>query len=94
MLVNSLGIFLPQLSMFSRSQVFAGQFRDRLARGEDLDALLPEAFAVVREAARRVLDMRHFDVQLVRRPLGREMVVRLRSVEQCLRDDAGVPANP
>ncbi len=41
------------------------EFRDRVARGEPLDDLLPEAFAVVREAGRRVLNMRHFDVQLV-----------------------------
>jgi len=41
------------------------EFRDRLERGEALDALLPEAFVTVREAARRVLDMRHFDVQLI-----------------------------
>jgi preprotein translocase subunit SecA len=41
------------------------EFRDRLARGEALDDLLPEAFAVVREAGRRTLNMRHFDVQLV-----------------------------
>jgi preprotein translocase subunit SecA len=41
------------------------EFRARLAGGIDLDDLLPEAFAVVREAARRVLSMRHFDVQLV-----------------------------
>src|SRR5579885_1132364 len=41
------------------------EFRERLNRGEALDALLPEAFAVVREAARRVLGMRHFDVQLI-----------------------------
>ena len=40
-------------------------FRARLAAGETLDDLLPEAFAVVREAARRTLNMRHFDVQLV-----------------------------
>jgi preprotein translocase subunit SecA len=40
-------------------------FRGRLAQGETLDALLPEAFAVVREASRRVLNMRHFDVQLI-----------------------------
>ncbi len=39
--------------------------RERYAAGEDLDALLPEAFAVVREAAKRTLDMRHFDVQLI-----------------------------
>ncbi|MER8026378.1 DEAD/DEAH box helicase, partial [Glutamicibacter protophormiae] len=41
------------------------KFRARLADGESLDALLPEAFAVVREAADRVLGMRHFDVQLM-----------------------------
>ena len=41
------------------------EFRHRLAAGETLDALLPEAFAVVREASRRVLGLRHFDVQLV-----------------------------
>ncbi len=40
-------------------------FRERLAAGEKLDSLLPEAFATVREASRRVLGMRHFDVQLV-----------------------------
>src|SRR5471030_3226618 len=41
------------------------EFRQRFAGGETLDDLLPEAFAVVREAGRRVLSMRHFDVQLV-----------------------------
>ena len=41
------------------------EFRVRLAAGEALDKLAPEAFAVVREAARRTLGMRHFDVQLV-----------------------------
>ena len=41
------------------------QFRTRLSNGEALDDLLPEAFAVVREAGKRVLEMRHFDVQLV-----------------------------
>ena len=40
-------------------------FRQRLAQGETLDALLPEAFAVVREGAKRVMKMRHFDVQLM-----------------------------
>src|SRR3954466_12691380 len=40
-------------------------FRERFAKGETLDALLPEAFAVVREAGRRTLNMRHFDVQLI-----------------------------
>jgi len=41
------------------------EFKSRLAKGETLDALLPEAFAVVREASKRTLDMRHFDVQLI-----------------------------
>src|SRR5690606_41931601 len=41
------------------------EFRERLASGTVLDDLLPEAFAVTREAARRVLGMRHFDVQLI-----------------------------
>ncbi len=42
-----------------------GEFRQRLTLGETLDDLLPEAFAVVREASKRVLKMRHFDVQLL-----------------------------
>ncbi len=41
------------------------EFRKRLAEGASLDDLLPEAFAVVREAGKRALRMRHFDVQLV-----------------------------
>jgi preprotein translocase subunit SecA len=41
------------------------EFRQRVANGESLEALLPDAFAVVREAGRRTLNMRHFDVQLI-----------------------------
>lgn len=41
------------------------EFRQRLADGQSLDDILPEAFAVVREAGKRVLDMRHFDVQMI-----------------------------
>jgi len=41
------------------------EFRDRVAQGETLDALLPEAFAVVREGSKRVMKMRHFDVQML-----------------------------
>jgi preprotein translocase subunit SecA len=41
------------------------EFKDRVAKGETLDALLPEAFAVVREGSKRVMKMRHFDVQLL-----------------------------
>jgi len=42
-----------------------GEFRSRLSAGETLDDLLPEAFAVVRETAKRLMNMRHFDVQLI-----------------------------
>ena len=42
-----------------------GKFKERIANGESLDDMLPEAFAVVREASRRVLGMRHFDVQMI-----------------------------
>lgn len=41
------------------------EFRDRLERGESLDDLMPEAFAAVREASRRTLGLRHFDVQMI-----------------------------
>ncbi|MEI7817786.1 MAG: DEAD/DEAH box helicase, partial [Desulfuromonadales bacterium] len=41
------------------------EFKERCANGESLDSLLPEAFAVCREASKRVLGMRHFDVQLI-----------------------------
>src|SRR6187401_2595799 len=42
-----------------------GVLRERVSHGEALDAVLPEAFAIVREAGKRVLNMRHFDVQLI-----------------------------
>lgn len=41
------------------------EFKERIAKGETLDALLPEAFAVVREGSKRIMKMRHFDVQLI-----------------------------
>ncbi|MGB9680698.1 MAG: preprotein translocase subunit SecA, partial [Minisyncoccia bacterium] len=41
------------------------EFKERLKRGETLDEILPEAFALVREAAKRTLNQRHFDVQLI-----------------------------
>jgi len=57
----------PELRALSDSQLGekTTEFRKRLEQGETLDRLLPESFAVVREAARRTLDMRHFDVQLI-----------------------------
>jgi preprotein translocase subunit SecA len=59
--------FEPALQALSDEAIGAktAEFRSRLAAGEALDKLAPEAFAVVREAARRTLGMRHFDVQLV-----------------------------
>ena len=57
----------PGLERLSDDELRAhtGRFRERVAKGESLDALLPEAFAVVREAAKRSLGQRHFDVQLI-----------------------------
>ncbi len=57
----------PAITALSDEQLRAktAEFRQRIAAGETLDDLLPEAFAVVREAGRRVLNMRHFDVQLI-----------------------------
>src|SRR5216684_1012813 len=46
-------------------RAMTGQFRERLANGDTLDDLLPEAFAAVREAAQRTLGQRHFDVQIM-----------------------------
>ena len=62
--VNS---FEPKISALSDSELTAktSEFKNRLANGEDLDDLLPEAFAVVREAAKRTLGQRHYDVQLM-----------------------------
>src|SRR3954447_14702077 len=57
----------PEIEKLADEQLRAKttEFRQRLAAGESVDDLLPEAFAVVREAGRRVLKMRHFDVQLM-----------------------------
>lgn len=65
--VETINGFEPALSTLSDDALTAKttEFRTRLSNGETVDALLPEAFAVVREAAKRVLGMRHFDVQLI-----------------------------
>src|SRR5690606_29608393 len=57
----------PQIQALDDAQLAAKtvEFRQRVEAGESLDALLPEAFAVCREAAVRTLGMRHFDVQLI-----------------------------
>ncbi|MEN9905484.1 MAG: preprotein translocase, SecA subunit, partial [Pseudomonadota bacterium] len=62
--INSLESQFEKLSD-AELQGKTAEFRQRLAQGEALDALLPEAFATVREASKRVMKMRHFDVQLV-----------------------------
>jgi preprotein translocase subunit SecA len=66
-IVESINQLEPQMQAMSDEQL-KGQtalFRQRLGQGEALDDLLSEAFATVREASLRVLDMRHFDVQLI-----------------------------
>ena len=57
----------PELEKLSDEQLRAKtqEFQNRLAQGQTLDDLLVEAFAVVREASKRVMKMRHFDVQLI-----------------------------
>ena len=66
-LVSQVGALEPAIQALSDEQLRAktAEFRARLADGETLDDLMVEAFAVVREAGRRVLNMRHFDVQLI-----------------------------
>lgn len=65
--VRAINALEPSLSALSDEQLQAKTpaFKDRLAKGETLDSLLPEAFAVCREASKRVLKMRHFDVQMI-----------------------------
>ncbi|MGB5451953.1 MAG: preprotein translocase subunit SecA [Sedimenticolaceae bacterium] len=65
--VERINVLEPELSELSDEALAAKtvEFRERLANGETTDALLPEAFAVVREAGKRVLGMRHFDVQMI-----------------------------
>jgi preprotein translocase subunit SecA len=65
--VEQVNTFEPAMHKLSDISLSAKtvEFRRRLEKGETLDDLLPEAFAVVREASRRVLGMRHFDVQLL-----------------------------
>src|SRR5262252_6136934 len=66
-IVAEVNAFEPDIKALSDEQLRMKtvEFRERLAKGETLDDLLPEVFAVVREAGRRMLSMRHFDVQLI-----------------------------
>ncbi len=65
--VDKINALEPQMQNYSDLKLVASteNFRERLKNGETLDDILPEAFAVCREASRRVLGMRHFDVQLM-----------------------------
>jgi preprotein translocase subunit SecA len=66
-LVTDIGALEPQMQALTDEQLRGKtqEFRQRVAGGESLGDLLPEAFAVVRETGKRVLNMRHFDVQLI-----------------------------
>jgi preprotein translocase subunit SecA len=65
--VRQINAFEPAISALSDEALRAktAEFKERVSNGEELDAILPEAFAVVREAGKRALSMRHFDVQLL-----------------------------
>ena len=65
--INKINALEPQTVKLGDEELKAktAEFRERLKQGETLDDLLPEAFAVVREAARRTLGQRHYDVQLI-----------------------------
>lgn len=66
-IVDKVNALEPQIKALSDDALRAktAEFKERLGRGEELNSIAPEAFAVVREAAFRVLSMRHFDVQLI-----------------------------
>ena len=66
-IVDQINSYEEELTELSDSSLVkhTEKFKERLANGETLDDILPEAFAVVREASRRVLGMRHFDVQMI-----------------------------
>ena len=66
-IVGKVNALEPSISALSDEALRAktDEFRTRLTKGETLDSILPEAFAVVREASRRVFNQRHFDVQLI-----------------------------
>jgi preprotein translocase subunit SecA len=65
--VDLIGRMEPEIQKLTDEQLRAktDEFRERLAKGEVLETLIPEAFAVVRESSKRVFGMRHFDVQLL-----------------------------
>ncbi len=66
-IVDEINALEPEIQKLSDDQLRAktDEFKDRLAHGETLDDILPEAFAVVRETARRTVGLRPYDVQLI-----------------------------
>src|SRR5690606_27432061 len=66
-MVDAINRLEPDMQRLSDAELAQNtvRFRERVANGESLDSLLPEAFATVREAARRTLGQRHYDVQLM-----------------------------
>ena len=78
-LVHQISDLEPSFSKLTDRELAekTNEFKKRLANGETLDDILPEAFAVVREAGKRVLKMRHFDVQLI----GGRFFTRARSLK-------------
>ncbi|MEO8134926.1 MAG: DEAD/DEAH box helicase, partial [Betaproteobacteria bacterium] len=65
--VKRINVLEPEMAALSDDDLRAktAVFKERVANGEELESILPEAFAVVREASKRVLGMRHFDMQLI-----------------------------
>ena len=66
-IINQINKLEPRFQAMSESELkgMTNLFKERLSKGESLDSLLPEAFAVCREGSRRALGMRHYDVQLI-----------------------------
>ncbi len=66
-IIDRINVFEPQMQAFSDDELRGqtARFRERLAQGEPLDDLMPEAFATVRETATRTLGQRHYDVQMI-----------------------------
>ncbi len=66
-IIDEINLLEPKMQSLSDEQLpqKTDEFKDRFKKGETLDSILPEAFALVREASVRILGMRHFDVQLI-----------------------------
>src|SRR5690554_1819876 len=66
-IVDKINALEPQIQALSDTELQAktAEFKERIEKGESLDKILPEAFAVCREASVRIMNMRHFDVQMI-----------------------------